>query len=795
MGAVGSLVSYTAFDGGALRLTSVGQSARVLATVYSQDKYKAQALRFDIPPGAMDKVLATFQSVTGWRVILAKEGIGMIASPGVSGVYAARQALKQILAGTNITYRFTASETVTLDVSGPAEAVEVTAESPSIIASPKYTEPLLNTPQSVSIVTQQVLEEQGVTTLRDALRNVAGISIAAGEGGAQGDSLTIRGFTARNDIFLDGMRDFGSYYRDPFNIEQVEVVRGPSSVTFGRGTTGGIVNQAYKYPQSGGRFMSGTLTAGSDLTRRVTADINEPLEQLGAGSAFRLNLMAHDSKVAGRDIAEARRFGVAPSLTLGLGAATQLSLAYYHQSADDTPDYGIPWLFNGPAPVNRENYYGFKDTNFLRTSADIGTIRLEHDFNGAISIRNQARYARYGRALQISEAQIPSTVRPTTPLEEIMVSRNQITSNSVETFLDNQMDVTIRFSTGFVKHTLITGLEAGREASSPIRSAFTGVPTTSLLDPDTNQAFAGRSSVTSNVNTTAISIGAYIVDTLKFGEKLDVMLAVRWDRFDADFTQSIAPVAAFNRVDKKTSWRGAIVYKPISSNSFYFAYGTSFNPSAEALALSAATADLPPEENKTYEVGTKWDLFARKLSLRGALFQTNKLNAREPDPNNSLLNVLAGEHRVRGFEFEASGNLTRRLQMLLSYAYLDSELVKSNFFPLAVGTQLANVPKNTLSFWTNCELPLRVKVGGGGQFIDRRTASSTAPLDPITGLVKSVPGYWVFNAVAKYPLSEQIDLQANVYNLANEFYYDQIHPAHIVPGSGRSILLGLNFKF
>src|SRR6185369_13753420 len=218
--------------------------------------------------------------------------------------------------------------------------------------------------------------------------------------------------------------------------------------------------------------------------------------------------------------------------------------------------------------------------------------------------------------------------------------RNQITVDGLETFFENQTDLTARFQTGFIKHTLVAGVEGGRETSSPIRFAFTGVPATSLLHPDTDQPFSGASTVTSRVRTKALSFGAYVIETMKLGEKLDLMGGVRWDRFDAGFTQSIAPISAFKRVDKMTSWRAAIVYKPTSNGSVYFDYGTSFNPSAEALSLSATTANLEPEKNQTYEVGSKWDLFSKKLSLRGALFRTEKLNAREPDPLNPLLNVL-----------------------------------------------------------------------------------------------------------------------------------------------------------
>jgi len=276
---------------------------------------------------------------------------------------------------------------------------------------------LRDTPQTISVIDDKTIEQQGVNTLRDALRTVAGISLAAGEGGAKGDNLTIRGFSGRNDIFLDGMRDFGSYYRDPFNYESVDVLQGPSSMTFGRGSTGGVVNQESKAPQTG-RFVSGTLQFGSDLTRRIAADVNEPI---GKTSAFRLNVMGHDSQVAERDVAENRRFGVAPSLAFGLGTTSRLTLSYYHQQADDTPDYGIPWLFNGPAPVDRNNYYGFRDGNYLRTDVDVLTAKVEHDFGSSITLRNQVRYGHYKRDALITEARIAGTPDPDTPLEDISV--------------------------------------------------------------------------------------------------------------------------------------------------------------------------------------------------------------------------------------------------------------------------------------------------------------------------------------------------------------------------------------
>lgn len=751
------------------------------------------ARRFDIPSGPLEEVLRSFERAAGVLVRISEAGIGRLDSPGVVGTYTVDEALRRLLDGSGVVSRHEGASTIVLSLEGVSSSIDV-SERAATVASVKYTEPLRDIPQSISVVPSQIMESQGSTTLRDALRNVAGISLAAGEGGAQGDNLTIRGFTARNDMFNDGMRDFGSYYRDPFNLEEVEVLKGPSSTTFGRGTTGGVVNQATKAPQAA-PLLHANLEFGTDRTRRVTADINQPLQRLGPGAAFRLNIMANDSGVAGRDIAKNRRFGLAPSLALGVGTPTVATFNYFHQSEDDIPDYGIPWLFNGPAPVNRNNYYGFKDANYLRTSADIGTIKVEHQVSSRFSLRDQVRYANYRRDVQITEARVAGVVTLATPLSQIAVARNQIAAHSTESFLDNQSDLTARFRTGFLRHAFVSGVEASRETSAPTRHAFTGVPGTSLVTPDTEQLFTGVPTVSSRVRTTAVSVGAYAIDTISLGEHIEVSGGFRWDRFDADYRQRVAPVSAFSRVDEMPSWRGAFVYKPRGNGSIYFNYGTSFNPSAESLSLSASTANLPPEKNRTFETGSKWDLSGGRLSLRGALFRTEKQNAREPDPNNSLLNVLSGTQRAQGLELEATGRLTRRWNILSSYAYVDSELTRSVAYPTAVGSRLANVAANTFNLWNNIELPWRLSAGLGGQFVGSRTASSTVPNDPTTGQLKQVPGYWVFHAMARYPLSPKMDAQVNVYNLADRYYYDQLHPGHIVPGPGRSATVGILFKF
>lgn len=809
--AMGTLVAYTALGGQKVTLAQSQQLPGGANPKPPETQAASPTHRFDVPAGLLEDILPAFEGASGLRVLVTNVGIGKLKSPGVSGEYTNQQALTHLLIGTGVSYRFTGPDLARLDLTSLQQSVTVdaTALQTEQVASPKYTEPLLDTPQSVSVVPQKIMSEQNTTTLRDALRNVAGISLAAGEGSSQGDNLTIRGFTARNDIFLDGIRDFGSYYRDTFNQEAVQVLEGPSAITFGRGTTGGVVNNVTKAPQEN-QFIQGNATGGSDLTRRVAVDINEPIPSLGSGTAFRLTLMGDDNKVAGRDVAEYRRYGFAPSLAFGLGTPTRAIFSYFHQSEDDTPDYGIPWLFNGPAPVARNNYYGFQDANFLRTNDDIFTARVEHDLNHGITLRNVIRYSHEARNAQITEPDITECVTSpvagcvtlTTPLGAIQITRNQINVDSVETSLDDQMDATFRFSTGSVKHTLVAGLEGIRETSDPTRYSINGVPTTSLLNPNESQPYVSTGSTLSQqVQVTAETFGVYALDTVSLGSKIDLIGGGRWDRFAADYynavpTSGTVGPQGYMQTIGLPSWRGALVYKPKPNGSIYLDAGNSFNPSAETLSLSASTTALPPEQSLTFEAGTKWDLTAHKLSFNGSVFRTDMINARETDPNNSLLTVLGGNQRVDGFQLSLEGYLTDRWELLSSYALLDSSVVSSTFFPQAVGAELANVPRNTFNFWSTYKLPWHeLEVGGGGNFVDKRTASSTVPDDPTTGLVKEVPGYWVFNAMAKYPLTERTSLQLNLNNLANRYYYDGVHPGHIVPGAGFTALVGINFKF
>ncbi len=738
-----------------------------------------------------------------------------------------------------------------------ADSVDVTSGLPDSVSMGKFTSPLLDTPQSVSVVPQFLLQDEGVSTLRDSLRNVPGISLAAGESGAQGDNLTIRGFTARNDIFLDGIRDFGSYYRDSFNYEQVDVLEGPAGIQFGRGSTGGVINQESKVPLAH-PLADVQVQGGTDATRRITADLNKPLPNIAEGTALRLNLMGVEAGIAGRDVAEVRRYGVAPSISIGLNSPTHATLSYVHLTESDIPDYGLPWLYNKLAPgVNRSSYFGFApqngtDPNFLRTSDDILTLRAEHQFSHDLNLHTIARAANYPRNVQITEPQICSNASVSVPVggtvsalptssvtgaacpytiasnpASILVNRNQIQIKSTEGDLWDQTELSARFKTFGLRNEFVGGAEGGQEISNPIKYAYTinklnSVPSTTLLNPNEQQAFAGTGYIASITHTKSDSIGAYFVDTVHLGRLFELSGGVRFDRFDTHFNlyQPTAPagatattaIAPLEQVVQQPTYRAAFVYKPGTHGSVYFDYGTSFNPSAESLSLSVSSSLLPPEENETYEFGAKWSFLRDRLMTEAALFRTEKDNARETDPTNSNNIVLAGNQRVRGLQFSVVGRLPQGMDLVAGYAYLDSAVLYSKFFPTSVGYQLANVPKQTFNTFLTHSLPWQLKAGLGGNYVASRTASSTVPYVPLTfsgrqvvnGVtsytvtstgMKQVPGYWIFSVMASRPITEKIALQVNVNNLLNRFFIDLPHPSHLIPGEGLNALIALNYKF
>lgn len=412
----------------------------------------------------------------------------------------------------------------------------------------KYTAPLLDTPKTVTVIPQQVIKDTGALTLQDALRTTPGITFGAGEGGnPAGDRPFIRGFNAESDTFLDGMRDVASQTREVFNIEQIEVSKGPGSAYTGAGSTGGSLNLISKTAKQAD-FNDASIVLGSDQTRRTTLDVNH---RLGDNAAFRLNLMKHDANVAGRDEVNVSRWGVAPTVTFGFDTPTRATLSYYHLSTDDMPDYGIPLTLAGrsernpskPVSVDKSNFYGLNDRDYRKSTTDTGTFRIEHDLNDNLTLSNSFRLV---RTTLDYIATNPDDSRGN--VANGLVYRSSKNRNSTSKGWVNQTDLKASFDTGFVGHTLVTGMEfsyedvhnrpyvitpGGGSGNLCTPSLIASGDCTSLNKPTPGDHWTGRiTDSAAFTDTDTKTASAYVFDTLKLSEQWDLNLGLRYDDFE-----------------------------------------------------------------------------------------------------------------------------------------------------------------------------------------------------------------------------------------------------------------------
>ena len=665
-----------------------------------------------------------------------------------------------------------------------------------------------DTPQSVNVISGELLRQQSVSRLEDALKNVPGVTLNAGEGAARGDTINIRGFAAFNDFFLDGVRDAAIYVRDPFNLESIEVLKGPSATLFGRGSTGGAVNQVSKAPALS---PLGVLTAdvGTNDEYRATVDIDQPI---GPSAALRLNAMGESSGVADRDYVRNRHWGLAPEASFGIGEPTTATLAYFHLSENDVPDSGVPFVGGAPARVNRSNFYGLASDHAI-SDVDIGTLRIKHDFNENLTIASTTRYASYAFNYQFDAPNFGSVASggegPPTggqALSTILVGRDSPSSSGVQTNLTEQVDLTARFDTGVLHHTLVTGIELARQTNrldsyaNPFNANNNWIPETPLLDPDPNQARPFEA-VTKTQHTTAESEAAYVTDTVNIGQHLDLIAGVRVDRFAADYRQttlSTGAVLPLSHVDVVPSPRVSLVFKPTAWQSFYASYGTSFDPSAEALTLTTKTANLGPVKATTYEAGSKTGLLDGRLLLTAAVFHTEVDNAQVNDPENPTLTALQGNETVRGFELGATGHITQKFEVTAGYTYLDGRTTGDAGVPVIKYNDvlIPNLARNAFNLWTEYKITAPWEVGLGVNYLDKRLGDIVTSASPAA----VVPSYVVWSAMTSYKINDRLKLQLNVINLFDALYFDNVYytsPSenHVIPGAGRTFKLTARASF
>jgi catecholate siderophore receptor len=770
--------------------------------------------RFDIPPGSIGQGVGAIEAATGLTITLADDGLRDLPAARVIGSLTAAQAVAALLEGTGVTFVSTGPRSMRLVV-GTTEAITVEGRA-TVLSSPKHVLPLRDTPQTIDVIPSAVIQQQAAGSLRDALRNIPGITLTAGEGGtAPGDNLLIRGFSARNDVYVDGARDAGVTSRDTFNTEAVEVTKGPSSVMSGRGATGGSVNLVTK-TASLRNFASGAFTAGNADSGRATLDLNR---QIGEHAGARLNLLWQNEGVPRRDDVRNRSWGIAPTVGFGLETKTSITLGYQHLQQNNVPDYGLPATLPQRAvdagvtvdDLDFSNFYGLLSRDHERMRSDLATAIVRHEFSGRLSLRNLTRYGRNDldrvvtppRAATVSASAKDPGFDPADPQVRRTDTKYQ---ERTDASLVNQTDLTSRFETGPVSHALVTGVELARERqpSDALADAFTygRPPVTGLFNPDPSVTYKPALMPTgASTDGASHTAAAYVFDTIGLSRRWQADLGLRWDRVSAEYrtTDTDGVRQSYRRTDAAPSGQAAVVFKPSPSGSLYASYSTSFNPAFDGsfgLSLTdrgGSLADLPPEKTYNVEAGLKWDVRSGLL-FSAAAFRNEKTNAKSQDESGAT--VLAGDQRVVGIELGLSGNLTERWTALAGLSLMKGRVEESRV-AAEVGRQLAYVPRASFNLWSAYRVPaIHLTLGAGAQFTDgyffnNTNALTTANAEAIQRLTR----YWLFNAMASVDITPHVRLQVNGTNLSNARYVDRGYNGHFIPGPGRGLLLGPVFRF
>lgn len=682
---------------------------------------------------------------------------------------------------------------------------------PDAAQSPKMTAPLLDTPRSVQVVPKQVMSDQSASSLQDVLQNSPGITFAAGEGGrAGGDLPVIRGQNAASSLFLDGMRDASMQARDTFNLEQVEIIKGPDSVYSGRGGAGGSINLVSKAPKAKDAIeVTGQI--GTDRNYRGTVDSNW---RLGEKSAFRLNVMGTKGDVPGRDRAvNFERWGVAPSLMLGMGTPTRITLSYYHYQNDSMPDYSIPYDPRVGLPVtetlgiSRKNFYGLAERDFMKTRDGMATVDFQHDFSDTLKLRNVVRYGRETADYLATQPDLTLANLPAGIVNRPAYGRYYTTKAFA-----NQTDLSGEFLAGAVKHGFDLGFEYTSVkqtmaytndqvlSSDGVTKCPADLTQTSLRNPDPNVAYPCRTARSWPAPYATDTLALYGFDTLKFDEQWQASVGLRWDNYRTSGHDK--KKQGYSRTDNLFNYQLGLAYKPVPQGTIYASYGTSSTPSAVAGATASdilrksSDEAAAPEKSRSVEAGVKWLVLDERLTLTGAVFQDTRRNTNiEVLPNEY---EQAGQTRVRGIELGFSGAITPAWNIYGGYTFLDSKLIRGGRKDIgAEGQDLPNTPRNAFSLWSTYKVLPELTLGGGAYYVDKVYGNADAGVDA-SGAPKArwVPSYWRFDAMAKYKFSSHMALQLNVLNVFDQTFYTRARPKnHAALGTGRAALLSVRLRY
>jgi len=642
---------------------------------------------------------------------------------------------------------------------------------------------LIDLPQSITVITQELIKDQNMQSIADTIRYVPGVGIAQGEGNR--DNPIFRGNSSNSDMYVDGIRDDVQYFRDLYNIERVDVLKGPNAMIFGRGGSGGLINRATKQANwSNAREMN--FQIGSFDKYRLTGDFDQAVND---NVAVRLTSLWENSR-SYRDGFDAGRWGVNPTLSWLPSDQTKVTLGYEHYEDRRTADRGVSSFAGRPVNTDVSTFFGDPNRSPTWATVDSFNAVLDHDFGGGVAVRNSSRYASYDKFYQNI---FPGAVNAAG--NQVAISAYNAATQRENLF--NQTDLTFSLDTGPFKHKFLTGAEFGRQETDNFRNTgyFTAVganatsANVSVADPRYNGAVNFRQSATDANNHGVATIAAgYVQDQVELTKHWQAIMGVRYDRFEVDFLNNRnAQTTATN--DNLVSPRGGLIYKPFDNFSLYTNYSIAYVPRAgEQLAsLTLSNAALKPEEFRNYEVGTKWDI-RPDLSATLAFYQLDRLNALATDPNNSALSFLVDGQRTRGIELGLSGNITDAWKITGGYAYQNGEITKSISSSALAGATLAQVPEHTFSLWNRYDFTPNWGVGLGSVYRSKMFAA--------TDNLVTLPGFLRFDAAVYYKVNKNIQLQVNVENLFDKKYYASANSnTNITPGSPIAANAGISVKF
>ena len=669
-----------------------------------------------------------------------------------------------------------------LTVEGVHETVTVAEQAgyraEAVRSGTKTLTPLRDIPQSISVVTRELITDQMMMSMGDVVRYVPGITAIQGENNR--DQIVIRGNNSSADFFLNGVRDDVQYYRDLYNIDRVEALKGPNAMIFGRGGGGGVVNRVTKEAD----FMASReveFQGGSFGTKRFTTDLDQPFT---SNLALRLNGLYENSD-SFRNFVSLERYGINPTLSIAPTNQTRITLGYEYFRDFRTADRGIPSFQGKPIDTDVSTYFGNPDASHVRALVNIGTLSVEHSA-GLFNIRNRTSFGAYDRGYQNF---VPGAVTADGTQDSLSAYNNATARLNIF----NQTDMTYTLSRWGLRHTLLGGVEVGRQLTDNFRNTgyFNNTSTSVLIplaDPviDTPVTFRQSATDASNHLTTNLA-ASYVQDQIDLSRNLQIIAGLRFDYFDLQYHDNRTG-NNLRRIDNLLSPRGGLVFKPRTALSIYSSFSVSYLPSSgdQFSSLTTITQQVKPEKFINYEIGAKWDLL-RSLSATAALYRLDRTNTRATDPNDPTRIIQTGSQRTNGIELGLTGSITRAWKVAGGYAYQHA-FVTGATTAAPAGAQVAQVPRNTFSLWNNYQI--RRRLGAGLGILNR--SDMFAAIDNTVVL----PGYTRADAAVFYSLAEKVRLQVNVENLFNARYYlNADSNTNISPGSSRAVRVGLTARF